>query len=944
MNPQSYIDNFEKNIQTFTEFYPLAGTQISLILRNSDRLKFCLTEKGEENLISTRFGLSHYYHAQSGAQEEAVEMIKGENLESIDILYVYGLGLGYVYEELTEWLKKSPHHHLVFLEDDLEVVFYFLHTERASRMLKDQQVTIFCFQDYSANFLEFITLQAAFLNLPRRFLVLPYYARFRETPATILCYLYLNESDTISKLILEFLGKQKGLLSNYYNNLMYLPQSKIGNELFDKFKGVPAIICGAGPSFGKNIHLLKTLQDRALIFGGGSSLNVLSYYGIIPHFGMGLDPNIEQYSRLLTNHAFFLPFFYRNRLAHDAFQSVEGPKLFVTGAPNIIANWFEKELGLPHKLIEEGHNVIHLETQVAIRMGCNPIIFVGLDLAYTNVEPYAKGIGTHPLYLDCNPPYLINNTEVVKKIDIYGKPIITQWAWVAESNWMNNYIEQHPNTTFINATEGGLGFSRGVNMTLAQAASKYLGKPYNLLDWVHTEIQDCQIQVKQIDLTRKITEFKSSLNRCLESCKKIIKSHTPEQYQKEFYDTETIIEEANIYLEIVYQNLLREIDSAFIFKIYCDFIGERQKYQSEKELENKHYQEQLYRYQFLNDAITESCHYINQAVLKFLIKPRNEFKSKVLKQDCSIERKEYQFTHHLIRIQDPELDLDLNVTIDVDLEKDKVSTFYPEGAIKSESWIKNDEFFGPSRFFSKTGQLLSETWYIQGKKVGKSWQYSLEGALIALRRYKEGELHGKQQFFYPDGSLNAQLEFVNGRLDGTVSTYDSFGRLKRELHYKKGERDGKERMWQEGNLIFECTYSEGIPIDEGFMWDIKGRVIKKSRIYNFPRDFDLTSWDPNGRVIASFKHGLDDSTIRYDETENLIQDFDKKIQKMLKDLELFSQPENMNSANQTNIELLKKTIEEMENYKCALIEVMHTNRRNFAARVNEHVWTVKNYK
>ena len=58
----------------------------------------------------------------------------------------------------------------------------------------------------------------------------------------------------------EYLTGQRGFLSNFYLNLYYLPDSKKGNDLYGKFQGIPAIICGAGPSLQKNIHLLKELK------------------------------------------------------------------------------------------------------------------------------------------------------------------------------------------------------------------------------------------------------------------------------------------------------------------------------------------------------------------------------------------------------------------------------------------------------------------------------------------------------------------------------------------------------------------------------------------------------------------------------------------------------------------------------------------------------------
>ena len=52
--------------------------------------------------------------------------------------------------------------------------------------------------------------------------------------------------------------------------------------LFDKFKGRPAVVVATGPSLNINKHLLKGLEDKALIIAVDASLKVLMHIGIKP--------------------------------------------------------------------------------------------------------------------------------------------------------------------------------------------------------------------------------------------------------------------------------------------------------------------------------------------------------------------------------------------------------------------------------------------------------------------------------------------------------------------------------------------------------------------------------------------------------------------------------------------------------------------------------------
>src|SRR6185503_9490810 len=96
---------------------------------------------------------------------------------------------------------------------------------------------------------------------------------FEELSFIIQFFRGIQESSTA-----EYLSAGKVFFKNFYHNILELDNAENGSALSGKFQGVPAIICGAGPSLGKNIELLKTLKDKALIFAGGTAMNALNAY------------------------------------------------------------------------------------------------------------------------------------------------------------------------------------------------------------------------------------------------------------------------------------------------------------------------------------------------------------------------------------------------------------------------------------------------------------------------------------------------------------------------------------------------------------------------------------------------------------------------------------------------------------------------------------------
>ena len=307
--------------------------------------------------------------------------------------------------------------------------------------------------------------------------------------------------------------------------MLRLPESFHGNRLFGAFKGVPAIICGAGPSLNKQIPLLKELKDRALIFAGGSAMNAVTGAGLSPHFGAGIDPNPAQYERIISNAAFEVPYFYRNRMFHEAFLALHGDSLYLNGCGGYpVAEWMEFKLGLEGEVIAEGHNVIHFLVEIARSLGCGPIIFVGMDLAFTGKEAYASGIVGESSMKDSElkVSQSLHQGSFPRK-DIYGNEVYTLWKWVQESEWMTAYAQEYSELTYINATEGGIGFEGIPNKTLKEVAEEVLTEECDLGAWVAAEISNADL--KDISHDRILELFKElydSLKVCSEHSQTII--------------------------------------------------------------------------------------------------------------------------------------------------------------------------------------------------------------------------------------------------------------------------------------------------------------------------------------------------------------------------------------------------------------------------------------
>lgn len=200
-----------------------------------------------------------------------------------------------------------------------------------------------------------------------------------------------------------------------------------GLELEGAFKNIPAIIVGAGPSLEKNGHLLKELKDRALIFAGGSALNVID---VEPHFAASIDAEAP-YEQFQKHRYKETAFCYQARMDSDNFREMRGEKLLFPDSSSSAINWLYGEDGL----FDGGWTVGNFLTQIALLAGCSPIIFVGMDLCYDGDRKYAR----------------LENEAQTPLIEVGGAS--TQRDWLMAAMWTREKAEGRD---FINATEGGI--------------------------------------------------------------------------------------------------------------------------------------------------------------------------------------------------------------------------------------------------------------------------------------------------------------------------------------------------------------------------------------------------------------------------------------------------------------------------------------------------------
>ncbi len=853
-------EQFDKNLTAYGYMNPEDGDKLKEV--DCKGVEFCYTDKEELNLQVSRDGEFTSYHSMQGALEEAICLSREFPLDITHVAWCYGLGLGYYYDAIQDWLATNPKRFLIFLEDDMRVIYRFLESERAEKLLSNPQVLIFSFRKDERVNLFFLhdklsQIVRHFALYHSYYFALPLYdgKDFEE----IKSYIFSTEQKMKFNASMYTQSYQSLLFQNLYHNLFHLPFTYYGHLIENQFTDVPAIICGAGPSIKSQLPLLQEIgSDKAIVFASGSAVNVVSRNGITPHFAAGLDPSDTQVSRIATNFAFHVPYYFAMRFYYGALEKHHGDKLYLNGEIQPEANkWFEEKLEIRHqRQIAAEISTSDYCMKLARYMGCNPIIFIGMDLAYSDDSRYPKGdVTAHPLDERLHHSALSYKGELIRVELESGREALTKADWIMERDNYNLFAQKHSECTFINATKEGLPIPHFHSLSLDEVRDRYLTKSFDLHQKVHNAIQNCAWTkpVATESVQEALDTWKMSIDNSLKWLQDKQEELDSELSLEEYYEfwktvpLEDDFFEGEPYAQIVLKEIYKNYTSLTKGLLY-PYLYHPDNFTLKEHSENrKKYLGDSYRY--LEDVCLMHQKIIEQSEEAGEVIPelyeRSDLCERVKPQD-PLREERYRFHEGQMEIYDPELDIDLRVPIE---EKGRVVVRYPDGQVQQESYYHNNELHGPSVVYDREGNVRGRSWYQNGKPIGKSWTFYTTGHLYGIRRYREGVLSGPMQMFYKNGKPRTILSYLSGKLHGTVELYYPTGTKKRILHFDQGVLNGEERSWFPNGQIEMCIeYRGNNPVGKSSHWNSEGHLFKEIVHYDDTDDYDEYFYEEKGKI------------------------------------------------------------------------------------------------
>ncbi len=554
---QSYNVFYETNMTTLKEKHKHVYDKIKAYEEGEYKSKvsnmydaiFLAHNDNDENIIlnvvinkdNQNYLVCDHNNPTKQAEQWLEKQVDGTN--KVELLF--GLGLCYNIELLME---KYPQKKILVIEPSVELLIYLISSRDMTKILN--KVWLLLEEDFDTFLKNFLGLywdarnKGVFkLQAINVYSIVfePIWIEFREKLKKQINALTV---DTATRKKLTQLW-----LSNYLTNIKRIKEASNADGFLGKFKDVPGILVSAGASLEDNIHLLKDVKDKILLLSASSARLAMKQHNISPHMFMTVDAS-EGETRIVENvENDNETMVYSNQLTTKSLDLFDGKKLFINYNSDFYTTNFLNWAGIKSGYVMSAPSVANTCFDLLYRLGCNPIIFIGQDLAFTKNKQYAGKID-----------YGLNmEEEGFKELgyplvdDIYGNQVYTMPSFLAMKNCFEDQIQkaklEKPDLVVLNCTEGGLNIEGAKNEKLEDVVGKF-ADDNNVTKLIEELYQDNMFE----DFTDKIIEFNKYLTKELDGLKEFTSK------QNAMLDKIEKFKVKNLKKKLKFDKLLKETD------------------------------------------------------------------------------------------------------------------------------------------------------------------------------------------------------------------------------------------------------------------------------------------------------------------------------------------------------------------------------------------------
>lgn len=548
--------NFMKNIVALSAINFRLAKAVYDLKSNTKFDVFAGKTNLDINIINTELNEPIYTNAPAEHTQSMIDKFSDE-YALYPSLFFFGLGNGNFY---TKLLQNQTHEKIIVFEPEIEIIFIAFNLCDFGADIFHERFIVVHPDYYRDGHIELICHYDAVASNIRNYNFHIYSDYYAKNYGQIAQKINNKIIESSSKMVLNMGNDAHDNLLGIKHVVANMPHIYNGYQLKDIIdlnigKNKTAIIASTGPSLNKQIELLKKVAPHALILIPDASYHVLKINGIKPDFVATME-RVEKTSEFFQS---------------EPSQFDDGIMFMAASLthPKTALNLKDRNRCYAHRPIRfefilkddipfmcKGPSSAHFALDMALRLKCERIIFIGQDLAFAKdgsshakgniFENYIKEDGT----ITINP----NARQRPQTAIAYGGEgeVKTTDVW----NFFRGYFESmmepaHYDYKFkvYNATEGGARihgtiekpFSELVDEILAENSIKEIIKPMpinpqNAKDQIKRQKELVEDLIRYgVEKQRLCEELFKKISKAVENANKEIE-RGKEPYYPKFYE------------------------------------------------------------------------------------------------------------------------------------------------------------------------------------------------------------------------------------------------------------------------------------------------------------------------------------------------------------------------------------------------------------------------
>jgi len=501
---------YKKNRAVFDVLYPQMIDSLDQALMSSASQEelytfdFFVGKKGYPSFsVTDNAGRTMHGHSLFDPYKEAEKNFAGLADDNVGRIVVFGFGFGYHLKYLVE---NTPDDARIIVVEPFPTVFReALRRVDLSAIFETRRIVI-TFSTDPAELSNTIGQGIVAVNVPNmRFCALPYLHHFMPDAIRVMNTALEGFRNHLLYNLYTTRYAAEMMFTNMINNFYFAARSPGLSHYLGAFAGRPIFVVAPGPSLDRNKLQLKRVKGKALIVAVDTATRILLKDGIEPDIIVTIDyqqSNHKKLSGLDTSFAYMFP-------AVEVYHEIPGEhtgRIVSYYHISPISGMYDPIIG--HRgAIPSGGSVLTDAVSIALNLGADPLVLMGVDLGFPGERWYADGSFEGGKFTE---GLRQGSVEKLQVPDIYGNPMTTYRSFHAFLQYLNTNLSPVRNHV-IDATEGGAA----IRNTTARFASDVIDEfvtddhdPREILDRVYDSFEPMpSIEIIK-SLDEMIGEFK----------------------------------------------------------------------------------------------------------------------------------------------------------------------------------------------------------------------------------------------------------------------------------------------------------------------------------------------------------------------------------------------------------------------------------------------------